>query len=137
MAIGVYLNFNGNATEALDFYQSIFGGKVYKMTFDEMPPDENFVIPDDKKDHIMHASITVGDTSINMSDILPGMGPDLVVGNNVQVMFSTDDYDQAKRIYDALIDKGQVIMPFSETFWSKGYGLLVDRFGIQWHIDVE
>ncbi len=137
MSISVYLNFDGNASEAINFYKGIFGGEVFKMTYGEMPEEEDFVLPDDKKKLVAFASIDINGGSIKLSDVIEGFGPGLSIGNNVNVMYSTSDYDEAKRVYDALLDKGKEIMPFAKTFWSKGYGLLSDRFGIMWHIDVD
>ncbi len=137
MAVQLYLHFNGNANEALDFYQNIFKGEVFKMPYGEMPPDENFTLPDEMKNKIAHASITMSDSTMYLADIFPGMGPEFAVGNNVQAMFNTKDFDSAKAVYEALLDGGHAIMPFAETFWAKGYGLLVDRFGVNWHVNVE
>ncbi len=137
MAICVYLNFNGEANEAVDFYSNIFGGEVKKMTYAQMPGIENFSPSEEQKNLIMHASIDMGDGLIYISDVLPGMGPETVQGNNVGVVFHTTDYDRAKEVYEALIDGGTVLMPFEKTFWSEGFGDLVDRFGVSWYVDVD
>lgn len=137
MDISVFFEFNGNASEALEYYKGIFGGEVYKVTYGEMPSEGDFVLPDEQKSLIAFASINVNGSYINMSDVLPGFGPELSVGNNVTVMYSTDSYDEAQKIYDTLSDKGQVIMPFAPTSWAKGFGVLCDQFGIQWKINVD
>ncbi len=137
MAVSVFFEFNGNASKALEFYKSIFGGEVYKMTYGDIPADGDFELPDDKKALVAYASLDVKGTKINLSDVLPEFGgPEVVAGNNVTAMFSTDNYDEGKKIYDALLDKGNVIMPFEPTFWAKGFGELVDQFGVQWKVNV-
>ncbi len=102
MGISVFLEFNGNASEAIDFYKGIFGGEVYKMTYGDMPSQGDFELPSDQKALVAYASIDVKGTKISLSDVLPAFGgPEVTVGNNVTAMYSTDDFDEGKKIYDA------------------------------------
>ncbi len=136
MAIHGVLNFDGNAAEAIEFYQGIFKGEVFKMTYADMPEDENFKVPEEKKGLIMYASITAEDAMLHFGDVLEGMEDKPVLGNNVQLIFSTSDVEKAKTVYEGLLDGGKVLMPLEKTFFSPAYGILLDRFKITWQVYV-
>lgn len=133
MTIQPYLNFNGNCREAVNFYADIFGIQEPRiMSFGDMPSNEEFPIAEETKNLVMHAEIKVKDTTIMFSDVAPGMP--FTVGNNISLIFSGTDIDELKALYDKLKDGGNVVMELQETFWSKCYGYVVDKFGIGWQL---
>lgn len=135
MKFSPYLNFNGNAKEAMYFYRDVFEtGEPEIMYFKEMPPDDSFPITDEIKDLVMHGSLKVQDTTFSFSDTTPGM--EAKFGDNITLMFDSTDYDEIKSAYDRLLEGGQAIMELGETFWSKAYGYLVDKFGIGWQFNL-
>ena len=134
MAFHPYLNFGGNCREAFTRYQEIFGGELDVMTMADMPPGEQEV-PAEQADLVMHAALRVGDDILMASDdpTTDDFGP--VQG--MYVNYSVADVDEARRVFDALADGGQITMPAGETFWAPLFGMCVDRFGTPWMVNAE
>jgi PhnB protein len=133
MQVNPYLFFNGQCEEAFKFYEKLLNGKILAMMPHEGSPAENSVSADWRK-KIIHARMTVGDQTIMGSDAPP---PHQEKPQGFFVNLGFADPAEAKRIFEALADRGTVKMPFSETFWAKGFGMLVDRFGIPWMVNCE
>jgi PhnB protein len=138
MALSVYLNFDGNCREAVEFYADVFNTEIQEiMTFDQMPEDEDIPIPEAVKDKILHTHLDIKGTMVMFSDCLPGMGPPLTVGNNVSLTVISEDLAEIQRLYDRLREGGSVEMELQETFWSKAYASVTDRFGVPWQLDLD
>lgn len=136
MGICAYLNFKDISEDVMNFYAKVFGNATIEITrFKDMPPDPDFKVPEAIKEGVMHGLLTFGDEMMMFSDVPEGMGQPLVVGNNVTLMYDSEDYDHLKGIYDAFCEGGQIMMPFGKTFWSSGYGYVVDKFGIGWQLN--
>lgn len=136
MAVQPYLNFNGNCLEAVKFYAEVFGTKEPKIIlYGDAPSEEGFPLNDETKNLVLHAEIEVKGTRIMFSDAAPGMP--LQVGNNITLIVGSTDVDEIKLFYDKLKVEGNVVMELQETFWSKCYGYLVDKFGIGWQLSHE
>lgn len=134
VSLNPYLVLNGNAREAVAFYEKALSAKLEGiMTFGEMGGDPNHPLPDGAKDLIMHAMLRVGETPLMFSDNYPGMP--FQVGNNVNVTIVSDNADTSKQMFDALAEGGQVTMPMQETSWSPAYGQLTDKFGVVWQVN--
>ena len=125
-----YLFFNGTCRDAMAFYASIFGGSPELMDASGMPPE--FPVPEDRKNWIMHASLPVGNGSIMASDNVMGES-DPMAGCSVQLNYPTTA--EARDVFDKLAEGGETTMPFEPTFWTAGFGMLVDRFGIRWMVN--
>ena len=134
MHLSPYLFFGGNCREAFTRYQEIFGGELVLLTMADAPADAG-PPPGGDTDAIMHAALTAG------AELL--MGADDPMGNfdgavsGMCVNCSVVDAIQAKRVFDALSDAGQVQMPLGETFFSPVFGMCTDRFGTPWMVMVE
>ncbi|RZJ17825.1 MAG: VOC family protein [Brevundimonas sp.] len=135
MKIVTSLSFKGECRQAFDFYAQVLGGKVTAAyPFGDGPPD--MPIDAQYKDWLMHCWLEVGDQALMGADIPPEFAPNIdKPKNGFDVTYHTEDAAQAKRIYDALIEGGTPQMPFGETFWSPGYGNLIDKFGIPWMVN--
>jgi PhnB protein len=133
MSFYPYLFFGGNCRDAFTRYQEIFGGDLEFVTTKDMPSDE--APPDAPADMIMHAALILGDALLMGSDdpTTDGFGP--VQG--MQVNYSVAGVDEAKRVFDALADGGEITMPITATFWSPMFGMCVDRFGTPWMVNAE
>jgi PhnB protein len=133
MSFYPYLFFGGNCRDAFTRYQEIFGGELEFVTTKDMPSDE--APPDAPADMIMHAALVVGDALLMGSDdpTTDSFGP----VRGMQVNFSVADVDEAKRVFDALADGGEITMPITATFWSPMFGMCVDRFGTPWMVNAE
>ena len=132
MAFHPYLNFGGNCREAFTRYQEIFGGELVLMTMSEMPTDQP--VPADQADLIMHAALTFDGNILMASDDPTGNFKGV---QGMHINYSVADAGEAERVFKALSDGGQVTMPFSETFWSPGFGMCVDVFGQPWMVNVQ
>ncbi|MBS4176704.1 VOC family protein [Lederbergia citrea] len=136
MAVDVYLNFNGNCREAVEFYAQVFGKEKPKiMTFGETPPNPEFPLPEEAKNLVMHTRLNISGSNVMFSDTFPGMP--FVVGNNISLAFVSDDLDEVKSTFNKLKEGGTVGMELQETFWSKCYGQVTDKFGIEWQFNFE
>lgn len=130
MELAPYLNFDGSCREAFQFYATLLGGTViFMQTFGESP----MTAPPGWGDKVMHATIAVGSQRLMGSDA-PPQRYNRPQGTYVSMQLTSRS--EGERIFQALSDGGQVEMPFSETFWSPGFGMVVDRYGIPWMINV-
>ncbi|WP_214226151.1 VOC family protein [Pedobacter sp. B4-66] len=128
-----YLNFNGDCEAAFNFYKSIFGGEFnYIGRFGEMPETEGYTVPETDKGKVMHVSLPIGSSILMGSDCGGEWAPSFVQGNNFAVSISADSKDEADRIFSALSADGKVTMPLANTFWGDYFGMLTDKFGVNW-----
>ncbi|MEG4944142.1 VOC family protein [Microcoleus sp. F4-D5] len=133
MQSNIYLFFDGECEAAFKFYEQCLGGKIDEMmTYGDAPMSEE--IPSEQRDRIMHANLTVGEMVLMGSDTPPD-GFQKPQGFSVNLQF--DDRVEAERLFQKLAENGTVKMPFQETFWSTRFGMLVDRFGTPWMINVQ
>lgn len=131
MAVDVYLNFNGNCREAAEFYAEVFETeKPEIMTFGEAPQHPDYQLPEEAKDLVMHTRLNISGSNVMFSDVFPGHP--FIAGNNISLAFVSKDMDEIKSVFDKLSEGGTVVMELQETFWSKSYGSLKDKLGIEW-----
>jgi PhnB protein len=136
MAIQAYINFAGNCREAVNYYADVFGSAEPRfMTFSEMPSDPSFPLPEGAKSLIMHAELEITGSIVMFSDVFPGM--ELVVGNNVSLTVVTADKNFIISAFSRLREGGEVHMDLQETFWSKLYGNLRDKYGVEWQFSLD
>ena len=136
MAVEVYLNFNGNCRQAVEFYAEVFNTeKPEIMTFGEIPENPEYKLPEEAKDRVMHTRLTINGSRVMFSDTFPGHP--FVEGNNVSLAYVSNDLELMKSVFDKLKNGGSVVMDLQETFWSKSYGSLKDQFGIEWQFSHE
>ena len=138
-SVNLYLNFNGNCEEAFNFYKAAFGGEFgYIGRFNEMPPSDEYKMPESDAQKIMHVSLPVGDGTVLMgSDTGGEWAPSFVQGNNFSVSINTGSKDEADKIFNALSEGGKITMPLSKTFWSEYFGMFTDKFGIAWMVSYD
>lgn len=133
MAFHPYLYFGGNCREAFTRYREIFGGELVLLTTEDMPAEEQ--MPGVAPDMIMHAAL-MSDGNLLMASDDP-TSDDFGPVQGMQVNHTVADVDEAKRVFEALADDGQVTMPIGPTSWSPMFGMCVDRFGTPWMISAE
>jgi PhnB protein len=134
-SVNVYLTFNGNCEEAFNFYKSVFGGEFpYVGRYKDMPAGEGGkTISGDDAERIMHISLPIGkETMIMGSDTGGEWASNFKAGNNFSICVSADNKEQADKIFNGLAEGGQVTMPLNNTFWGDYFGMLTDKFGINW-----
>lgn len=131
-----YLVLNGNAKEAIQFYEKVFDAKVlFSQTFGEMPENPEFPLPAEAKERIAHALLRVGESDLMFSDTFPGQPHQS--GDQVTICISTNSTERSKQIYEALQQGGQVKMPLQKTHFSPAYGIVTDKFGVTFQIHTE
>jgi len=133
MQIQPYLFFDGRCDEALAFYQKALGAKVEMlMRFKENPsPAAN---PPGSDDKVMHSCIRIGDAAVMASDGNCAGKPSF---QGFSLSLTAKDVPEARRLFAALGEGGQVQMPFAQTFFSPGFGMVADRFGVSWMVLAE
>lgn len=133
MSVHTYINFQGNCREALNFYRHIFNAEAHEiMTYGDAPEDSGHSIEEEYKELIMHTALEIYGTLIMFSDILPG--EPFVEGNNISMVIMLKDSEEIKSLYEQLKVGGTVEMELQETFFSKCYGSVKDKFGVIWQI---
>ncbi len=133
MELEPYLSFDGNCEEALAFYVDLFGGKVTAlMRFADSPTGD--AMPPVERNRIMHASFVAPSLKFMASDGNKARG---VKGSRVSLSLSSRDVAESQRIFNALADGGTIEMPFGKTFWGAIFGMVTDRFGIDWMVNAE
>jgi len=129
MSFHAYLFFDGDCRAAFTRYQEVFGGELEVLTMADAPAGEG--MPGSSPDTVLHASLTVGDGLLMGSD---DPTTDQVQVQGVMVSYSAPDVDEARRVFAALSEGGQVNQEIIETFFSPAFGMCVDRFGTPWMV---
>lgn len=138
--VNAYLTFEGNCEAAFNFYRSAFGGEFKDFNrFGEMPPQEGMPASTGEMDNrIMHVSLPISAETLLMgSDTMPGMAPDLTVGNNFSISIGVNSKEEADKLCEALSTGGKVNMPLEVTFWGAYFGMWTDKFGINWMVNYD
>ena len=131
MQLSTHLSFNGQCGEAFRLYEKVLGARIQMtMTYGESPMAD--MVPQDWRDKILHTTLALGDHTIMGADAPPGH---FEPPQGFSVAIHIDDPQEAERVYQALAEEGQALMPLQETFWAVRFGMLVDRFGIPWMIN--
>lgn len=135
-AITPYRRFPGTARQAMEFYQSIFGGELTVATFRDVHSPED-VGGEANLDQVMHADLSLAGTPLLYASDSPaemGLNP----GNDTPVAVTgfAEDLERITGFWDALADEAEITMPFAEVPWGASFGMLVDRFGTHWYFNV-
>ena len=132
--INPYLNFPGNTEEAFNFYKKVFGGDFAGgiFRFKDTPDKDRLSKEDQEK--VMHVGLPVGNNMLMATDALESMGFKLIFGNNFHLSVETEGKEEADRIFSSLSEGGNVQMPMKDEFWGAYFGMLTDKFGVQWMV---
>ena len=132
----IYLNFNGNAEEAFNFYKNVFQSEFSSpiMRMKDNPPMPGAPVLSEKEANgVMNVQLPIlGGTIIMGTDILESMGQVLKIGNNTTINLEPDTKEETERLFNALSEGGSDIAPLMEMFWGAYWGCCLDRFGIRW-----
>ena len=130
-----YLFFNGSCEQAVEFYCKALGAEVeMMMRFKDSPePCEPGMVPPGFENKIMHCSFRIGQTTVMASD---GCSAEKTSFQGFSLSLSVPSEAEADRAFAALAEGGQVRMPLAKTFWSPRFGMVEDRFGVGWMINV-
>jgi PhnB protein len=134
--INPYLNFLGKTEEAFNFYRSVFGGDfVALQRFKETPHGENMSAQD--KEKIMHVALPIGTNLLMGTDTLESMGQTLKFGDNYAIAIDPESMEEANAIFNGLAAGGTVMVALEKMFWGAWFGMLVDKFGVQWMVNYD
>ncbi len=137
--LGIYLTFGGNAEEVLNYYSDVFATeKPIILRYEDLPSEDREAMGmEEAPKGIVHGSITINNSDIGASDMMQE-GEELpVAGRGYTLTYTTNSIEENEKIYERMISDGGVeIMKPEETFWSPSYGILNDKFGLQWMIMV-
>jgi len=127
-----YISFEGNAREAMEFYKSVFGGKLDISTFGEAGMTDHGAKPD----QVMHAAL-VADNGITLmaSDTATGFR-EYVAGTNIGISVGGDNAEELTGYYNKLVEGGKVEQPLEKAPWGDTFGMCVDKFGIFWMVNI-
>lgn len=123
----VYIAFNGNCEEALNFYKSAIGGDIKSISrFAEAP----FPTPEEQKQKIFHSEFECEGVAFMASDAMVDRA--VQIGGNVSLTISFDNEEEQTRVFNNLADGGKITMPLQDTHWNARFGMVCDKFDINW-----
>ena len=128
MKTNTYVNFRGTCTEAFRYYEKHLGAKVGMLMTHGESPEQSRLNPQ-WKDKVLHGRITIGDTELMAADI-----PNAEPMRSAYITLRMESDGEAERVFSALSDGGQVLMPMREEFFASRFGQVRDQFGINWMI---
>ncbi len=132
VVLNPYLSFIDNAREAMQFYHSVFGGKVTLTTFGEMPGSAE----PDEADKIMHGQVDGDNGIVLMGSDTPKRMQTQPVVNGTSISLSGDDAEALRGYWVKLIDGGTATMPLAEAPWGGDFGMCTDRYGVDWMVSI-
>ena len=135
--INPYINFNGNAEEAFNFYKAAFGGEFANITrFKDMPSSEH-PISEKEADKIMHIALPIGGNILMGNDVPEFMGKVNELEHRSKIFISAERREEADRLFKALSAGGSVEVPMDDSPWGSYFGMFRDKYGIEWMIDFD
>lgn len=135
--INPHINFNGNAEEAFTFYKSVFGGDFATLVrFKELASAE-FPIAEKEANKIMHIALPIGKSILMANDVPEIMGRTNENENRSKIVVSAESKEEADKIFNGLSAGGQIEMPISDSPWGTYFGMLRDKYGIEWMVDFD
>ena len=133
MKVQAYITFGGRCEEALEFYKTCMGAQVNGLMRWKESPDAAMKGPPGYGEKVMHASFRIGETELMADD---GMGEKKAEFKGMSLAIEVADDAEAQRVFAALGEGGSVTMPLMKTFWSAAFGMLTDKFGVPWMVNV-
>ena len=126
-----YLNFRDNAREAMEFYESVFGGDLNVNTFADFNASED----PSESDKVMHSQLEAPNGMLLMAADTPN-SMEFREGSNGNISLSGEDESELRGYYDKLSADGTVIMPLDKAPWGDFFGMCTDRFGVTWLVNI-
>ncbi|MDA9555147.1 VOC family protein [Pelobium sp.] len=135
--INPYINFNGNAEEAFNFYKSVFGGEFANvMRFKDLTAP-GIEIAAHEADKIMHIALPIGNNVLMANDVPEAMGKVNENEHRSKISISAESREEADRLFKGLSSGGTVEVPMSDSPWGSYFGMFRDKFDIEWMIDYD
>ncbi len=133
--INPYINFNGNAEEAFNFYKSVFGGEFQRVArFKDLESPE-FPVAPHEADNIMHIALPIGGNVLMGNDVPEHMGRTNENENRSKISINVESKEEADRLFNGLSEAGSVEFPMGNSPWGSYFGMFRDKYGIEWMVD--
>ena len=134
MNVQSYITFGGRCEEALEFYKKSVGAEITSLIRWKESPDKSMKGPHGYEEKVMNASFRIGDSHLMADD---GMGERTAEFKGMTLAIEVANDAEAKRVFTALGEGGNVTMPLAKTFWTSSFGMLTDKFGVPWMVNVQ
>ncbi len=135
--INPYINFNGNAEEAFNFYRSVFGGEFSTLIrFKDLESSE-FEVSENDADKIMRIVLPIGDNALIANDVPEVLGRVSENENRSKIAVSVDSREEADRVFNGLSAGGTVEMPADNSPWGTYFAMFRDKYGIEWTVEFD
>jgi len=135
--INPYINFNGNAEEAFNFYKSVFGGEFAQITrFKEMSSPE-FPVAENEANKIMRIALPIGKNVLIANDVPESMGKVNENENRSKISISAESKEEADKLFFGLSAGGQIEFPIADSPWGSYFGMFRDKYGIEWTVEFD
>ncbi len=135
--INPYINFNGNAEEAFNFYRSVFGGEFAGVVRFKDLESAEFPVPENEANKIMRIMLPIGGNTLIANDVPESMGPVNENENRSKIAIYAESRAEADRIFAGLSVGGTVEMPLGDSPWGTYFGMFRDKYGIEWTVEFE
>lgn len=135
VAINPYINFNGNAEEAFNFYKSVFGGEFSAVSRFKDIPNLGQTMPEEQGNKIMRIVLPIGQNMLIANDVPEFMGRVNENENRSKIAINADSREEADHLFKGLSEGGTVEMPIGESPWGSYFAMFRDKYGIEWTID--
>ena len=133
MQLELFLNFDGDCLQAVEFYARVFKSSVNNlMMYSDAPPAEGYELREADKNRVMYAGVPIGGIVVMFSDC--PAGSEFIKGNNICPTVSMDDKAEVTRIFNELSEGGEVYMELQKTFFSELFSMVKDKYGVIWQI---
>lgn len=133
--INPYINFNGNAEEAFNFYRSVFGGEFAKIIRFKDITIPGFTVAEKEANKIMHIALPIGPNLLMANDVPEILGTVNENENRSKISINTESKAEADRLFNGLSAGGEIEMPMDDSPWGSYFGMFRDKYGIEWMID--
>jgi PhnB protein len=135
--INPYINFNGNAEEAFNFYKSVFGGEFESIVRFKDIESSEFPVPENEANKIMRIVLPIGGNTLIANDVPESMGPVSENENRSKIAISAETKEEADKLFNGLSEGGKVEMPMAESPWGTYFAMFRDKFGIEWTVEFD
>ena len=132
-----YINFNGNAEEAFNFYKSVFGGEFAKIMRFKDISDSGYPVAEKEANKIMHIALPIGKNILMANDVPESMGKVNENENRSKISISAKSKEEADKLFSELSAGGIIEVPIGDSPWGSYFGMFRDKFGIEWMVDFD
>jgi PhnB protein len=135
--INPYINFNGNAEEAFNFYKSVFGGEFDSVVRFKDIESAEFPVPENEANKIMRIVLPIGGNTLIANDVPESMGPVSENENRSKIAINAETKEEADKLFKGLSEGGAVEMPMAESPWGTYFAMFRDKYGIEWTVEFD